>query len=176
MKYCPKCGAELKENNHFCPKCGHEITFQKSETAPQAEKVKNNRPWLKNLIYVLLAIACVAYIYKTFIGPKIEPTVIEAQVDIDELTGIWIWNDPADVLEGNPESLLTMRSSDGQLIGQDENQKILIELRLQGKNKFTGHLTFNGIKTTADTEFDREYNKLTFKNKLSGLDWYIKKK
>ena len=28
MKYCPNCGAEVKENSKFCPKCGQKLDSQ----------------------------------------------------------------------------------------------------------------------------------------------------
>lgn len=174
MKYCPKCGAEQSENSKFCTKCGNKVTAKKIEKVAATGNVKRSKKWLINSVYIILAVICFAYIYKTFIGPKITPESIANPLTIEEMTGIW--HDPTGVLLGSPEALITMQSSDGSLFGQDDDQKISIELRLQGKNKLTGHVTLHGLKTTADAEFDRESNKLIFTNKLSGLDWYIKKK
>jgi len=171
MKFCPNCGAELNAQNHFCPKCGNEITPKQSKDASAITTTKSSgKQWLFNLIYLLAAGFVLYFLISTYISPAISAR----SVDMEDLIGTW--HDPTGVLLGDASTLIYIKESDGNLIGQDNGQIILIELKKSNRNRFEGYVTLRGMKTIADAEYDKEDQKLIFTNKLSKLDWYIKKK
>lgn len=68
MKYCPNCGAEVKENSKFCPKCGSSITNVVNEVNRNAMNSQNSKESSNNVIIIAVAaIIIVAIIAGTFV-------------------------------------------------------------------------------------------------------------
>ena len=52
MKYCPKCGKELKkENLRFCPECGYTLNLVESTNVQQIKKSRK-----KNIVKFVVAV------------------------------------------------------------------------------------------------------------------------
>ena len=68
MKYCPNCGAEVKENSKFCPKCGSSITNVVNEVNRNAMNSQNSKDSSNNVIIIAVAaVIIVAIIAGTFV-------------------------------------------------------------------------------------------------------------
>ena len=68
MKYCPNCGAEVKENSKFCPKCGSSITNVVNEVNRNAMNSQNSKGSSNNVIIIAVAaVIIVAIIAGTFV-------------------------------------------------------------------------------------------------------------
>lgn len=68
MKYCPNCGAEVKENSKFCPKCGSSITNVVNEVNRNAMNSQNSKGSSNNVIIIAIAaVIIVAIIAGTFV-------------------------------------------------------------------------------------------------------------
>ena len=68
MKYCPNCGAEVKENSKFCPKCGSSITNVVNDVNRNALNSQNSKGSSKNVIIIAVAaVIIVAIIAGTFV-------------------------------------------------------------------------------------------------------------
>lgn len=68
MKYCPNCGAEVKENSKFCPKCGSSITNVVNEVNRNALNSQNSKGSSNNVIIIAVAaVIIVAIIAGTFV-------------------------------------------------------------------------------------------------------------
>ena len=63
MKYCPNCGAEVKENSKFCSKCGSSITNVVNEVNRNAMNSSSNNV----IIIAVAAVIIVAIIAGTFV-------------------------------------------------------------------------------------------------------------
>lgn len=68
MKYCPNCGAEVKENSKFCSKCGSSITNVVNEVNRNAMNSQNSKGSSNNVIIIAVAaVIIVAIIAGTFV-------------------------------------------------------------------------------------------------------------
>ena len=68
MKYCPNCGAEVKENSKFCPKCGSSITNVVNDVNRNALNSQNSKGSSNNVIIIAVAaVIIVAIIAGTFV-------------------------------------------------------------------------------------------------------------
>ncbi len=68
MKYCPNCGAEVKENSKFCSKCGSSITNVVNEVNRNAMNSQNSKESSNNVIIIAVAaVIIVAIIAGTFV-------------------------------------------------------------------------------------------------------------
>ncbi len=68
MKYCPNCGAEVKENSKFCPKCGSSITNVVNEVNRNAMNSQNSKGSSNNVIIIAVAaVIIVAILAGTFV-------------------------------------------------------------------------------------------------------------
>lgn len=69
MKYCPNCGAEVKEKSKFCPKCGSSINDNAVNNARgiAANSQKSNGSSNNVLIIAVAAVIIVAIIAGTFV-------------------------------------------------------------------------------------------------------------
>ena len=56
MKYCQKCGAELKDEDVFCPKCGHNT--QEAVKAEVVDKPAKKRDESLMMVAEILCIIC----------------------------------------------------------------------------------------------------------------------
>ena len=68
MKYCPNCGAEVKENSKFCSKCGSSITNVVNEVNRNDMNSQNSKGSSNNVIIIAVAaVIIVAIIAGTFV-------------------------------------------------------------------------------------------------------------
>ena len=68
MKYCPNCGAEVKENSKFCSKCGSSITNVVNDVNKNAMNSQNSKESSNNVIIIAVAaVIIVAIIAGTFV-------------------------------------------------------------------------------------------------------------
>ncbi len=68
MKYCPNCGAEVKENSKFCSKCGSSITNVVNDVNRNAMNSQNSKGSSNNVIIIAVAaVIIVAIIAGTFV-------------------------------------------------------------------------------------------------------------
>ena len=68
MKYCPNCGAEVKENSKFCSKCGSSITNVVNDVNRNALNSQNSKGSSNNVIIIAVAaVIIVAIIAGTFV-------------------------------------------------------------------------------------------------------------
>lgn len=68
MKFCPKCGNELKnEQSKFCPKCGNQITIYDNNKVPCEDiNEKSKKSKWKQVLMILLFLYLIARILYSF--------------------------------------------------------------------------------------------------------------
>jgi hypothetical protein len=173
MNFCPKCGAPLNAQAHFCPKCGNAIPDNDAYHEIYLEPVKKGNKWLLKLLYSLIIVAVVIFFYKTITGPESGSETVVSSVSTEEFSGDWY--DPTGILLGDSKAQISMWSAGGKLVGNDDENKIQIELTPIAKNKFEGNVNLNGVLGRFDVQFNPENKKLVFTSKTSKLDWSIQK-
>lgn len=173
MNYCPKCGASLNAQAHFCPKCGYAIPDNYADEYIYAEPVKKGNKWLLKLFYSLIIVAGAIFLYKTIIGTNSGSETAIMKISLEQFSGDWY--DPTGILLGDSKAQISMWSSDGKLIGNDDLDKINIVLSPIAKNEFEGSVNLNGVPGKFEVEYYPENKKLVFTSKVSELDWYIQK-
>ena len=60
MKYCPQCGAEVKEDDTYCNQCGHELHVQEQPPAPKVRLVPKPEITVSWASVIIMAVILVA--------------------------------------------------------------------------------------------------------------------
>ena len=60
--FCPKCGTQIPENDHYCPTCGEPV-FAKNNVPDESDRTANFDPEDAKRVNVLSALCYVSYIF-----------------------------------------------------------------------------------------------------------------
>jgi hypothetical protein len=93
--------------------------------------------------------------------------------EIEKLVGTWY--DPFNIILKKGD-IIRISHEGGNAVGEDTKGEITISIAPVGINQYRGHFIFHGIDSDNDVRYDIKNRKLIFTNRLSGMDFSIKKR
>jgi hypothetical protein len=177
MKYCNKCGKELKEGTKFCTHCGAKIQddskkhkHKEVHSIHEKSAHKTDKPIRKSksikIFLILLALVVLLIMAKIFIFDS------SPSSQNHKFTGPW--HEPtAEYL--NPNTTINFREQGLILVGTNDANTVYIRLTPMGKNQFDGLVDNNGVVKFFLVSYRTDESKLVFFSTLTKTSWHMRR-